>query len=481
MKILLTGATGYIGRRLLPILVQKGHHVFCVVRDRRRFDWEDFDDEFLSNVTVIEGDFSSKDNSSSLPKDIDGAYYLIHSLTQSSTNFEKLEQHTARNFSDYLKTTSCKHLVYLGGIANDEDLSKHLASRKSVENILRTSGIPTTVLRAAIIIGSGSASFEIIRDLVEKLPIMIAPKWLNSKCQPIGIKNVIGYLEGILLKPVAYGEVYDIGGPDILTYKQMLHQYSEVRNLRRWIITVPVLTPKLSSLWLYFVTSTAYNLARNLVDSMKNDVIVQNTGINEVVPIKPTSYKQALRNAFSKINQKNVVSSWKDAVTHYALDQHFLDYIEVPEYGCFHDIQTIEFEGDDQRVLDNIWQIGGDRGWYFGNFLWKVRGFLDQVVGGVGLRRGRRDRYDLKAGDSLDFWRVLCSDKKKKQLLLYAEMKLPGEAWLEFKVRDRDTKHILIQKATFRPLGLLGRLYWYLVLPFHFLIFPKMAKNIIRY
>lgn len=481
MKILLTGTTGYIGRRLLPILVQESHHVICAVRDRRRFDWDDFDDNFLSHVTVVEADFSKEESLQELPTDIDSAYYLIHSLTQSSKDFHQLEEDTARNFAEYLRKTTCKHLIYLGGIANDTDLSKHLASRKSVEDILRLAGAPTTVLRAAIIIGSGSASFEIIRDLVEKLPVMVAPKWLNSKCQPIGIRNVIDYLVGVLMNEKSFDQVYDIGGPDILTYKQMLYRYAQVRKLKRFILTIPVLTPKLSSLWLYFVTSTAYTLARNLVDSMKNDVVVRNKGIEKIVPLQLTSYTVALQNAFSKISQKNVVSSWKDAITHYALDQDFLDYIEVPQYGCFNDVQTIEFQGDDQRVLDNIWQIGGDRGWYFGNFLWKIRGFLDQLVGGVGLRRGRRDNYDLKPGDSLDFWRVLLSDKKKKKLLLYAEMKLPGEAWLEFRIKDQDSKHVLVQKATFRPLGIWGRLYWYLVLPFHFLIFPKMAKNIVKY
>ncbi|MEM9857407.1 MAG: SDR family oxidoreductase [Bacteroidota bacterium] len=481
MKILLTGSTGYIGRRLLPILVQEGHYVTCAVRDRRRFDWEDFDDHFLSHVEVVEADFSDADTLTVLPTDFDVAYYLIHSLTQSGGNFEETEQQTAQNFAHYLKETECQHLIYLGGIANDTNLSRHLSSRKSVEALLKSSGVPTTVLRAAIIIGSGSASFEIIRDLVEKLPIMVAPKWLSSQCQPIGIRNVIDYLSKLPLNQKSFDKTYDIGGPDVLTYRQMLYQYAEVRNLKRIIITVPVLTPKLSSLWLYFVTSTAYMLARNLVDSMRNDVVVEHKGIHEILPLTLSSYKEALKNAFSKINQKNVISSWKDSISNAGLDQNFLDYIEVPEYGCFHDIRQIKFERNEKEVLENVWQIGGVRGWYFGNFLWKIRGFLDQLVGGVGLRRGRRDAADLKAGDSLDFWRVLKADKEKKQLLLYAEMKLPGEAWLEFKLKQKADQKMLFQKATFRPLGLWGRLYWYLVLPFHFIIFPMMAKNIVRY
>lgn len=481
MRILLTGSTGYIGRRLLPILVQNSHHVICLVRDKRRFDWEDFDDEFLSHVEVLETDFSSLESLNNLPTNFDAAYYLIHSLTQSKTDFHDLEQQVASNFSEYLKKTSCKHLIYLGGIANDDNLSKHLRSRRSVEQSLKNSGVPTTVLRAAIIIGSGSASFEIIRDLIEKLPVMVAPKWLNSRCQPIGIRNVIDYLNGVLLKPESFDQIYDIGGPDVLSYKQMLYQFAEVRKLKRLIITIPILTPKLSSLWLYFVTSTAYTLARNLVESMKNDVVVKNRGIEKVVPLSLTTYQESLHKAFSKINQKNVVSSWKDAVSDDTLDHNFLDYIEIPQFGCFHDIQEIEFDENENKVLDNIWQIGGDRGWYFGNFLWKIRGFLDQIVGGVGLRRGRRDSADLKAGDSLDFWRVLKADKQRKQLLLYAEMKLPGEAWLEFRIKSKGQKNVLFQKATFRPLGVWGRLYWYLVLPFHFIIFPMMAKNIVKH
>ncbi|MEM7110145.1 MAG: DUF2867 domain-containing protein, partial [Bacteroidota bacterium] len=407
MKILLTGSTGYIGRRLLPVLVNNGHFVTCVVRDQRRFDWDDFDDQLLSHVQVIEADFSDEGTLSTLPKNFDVAYYLIHSLTQSGSKFEQAEQQTARNFATYLKGTTCQHLIYLGGIANDTNLSPHLSSRRSVEDVLKSSKVPTTVLRAAIIIGSGSASFEIIRDLVEKLPIMVAPKWLSSKCQPIGIRNVLDYLNGLPLKHTTYDQTYDIGGPDVLTYKQMLYQYAEVRHLKRIILTVPVLTPKLSSLWLYFVTSTAYKLARNLVDSMRNDVVVKHKGLQDILPLPLTSYKEALRNAFGKINQKNVISSWKDSISNASLDRNFLDYIEVPEYGCFHDIRQIEFQRNEEEVLDNVWHIGGARGWYFGNFLWKIRGFLDQLVGGVGLRRGRRDAANLKDGDSLDFWRVL--------------------------------------------------------------------------
>ena len=482
MNVLLTGSTGYIGRRLLPVLVNLGHDVICVVRDRRRFDYSDFDKDFLEHVTVLEADFCHENGLEHLPVEIDVAYYLIHSLTQSYGQFEQMERLAAGNFARYMAKTRCKQIIYLGGIANDDQLSKHLSSRKKVENELVQSNVPVTVLRAAIIIGSGSASFEIIRDLVEKLPIMVAPRWLKSRCQPIGIRNVIEYLVGVMHNELAYGKVFDLGGPDVLSYKEMLLRYAKVRRLGRLILTVPVLSPKLSSMWLYFVTSTAYTLARNLVDSMKNDVIVENKGIEKVVPIELLTFEESLRRAFSKISQKSVISSWKDAISHHTIDKNFLDYIEVPTFGCFHDLRKVAFERSTKEVFKNVWQIGGDRGWYYGNFLWKIRGLMDQVAGGVGLRRGRRDQFDLKAGDSLDFWRVLLADKKKMHLLLYAEMKLPGEAWLEFKIKDcPETGKILEQRATFRPLGLWGRLYWYLVAPFHTVIFPKMAKNIVKY
>ncbi|MTI38675.1 SDR family oxidoreductase [Fulvivirga lutimaris] len=481
MRILLTGSTGYIGRRLLPILVQEGHHVICLVRDQRRFDWDDFDAEFLSHVTVVEGDLSMPETLKDIKLEIDAVYYMVHSLSNSYSKFSDIEQVTAQSFADLIKDTSAKQIIYLSGISNDDELSEHLQSRKDVETVLKSSGVPVTVLRAAIIIGSGSASFEIIRDLVEKLPVMIAPKWLKSKCQPLAVRNVIEYLAAVLDNEKTFGKTFDIGGPDILTYKQMLLQYAKARKLKRFIISVPVLSPKLSSLWLYFVTSTSYTLGRNLVDSMKNDVVVKEGDINSIIPLKLYSYSKALEMAFSKISQKNVISSWKDAVVNDTIKKNFLDFIDVPNHGCFHDVRNVTFTRAIPEVRKNIWEIGGDRGWYFGNWMWKIRGFMDLMVGGVGLRRGRRSPSDLKAGDSLDFWRVLLADEKENRLLLYAEMKLPGEAWLEFKIKEQNGKQVLHQKATFRPLGLWGRLYWYLVLPFHFLIFPMMARNIIKY
>jgi len=479
MKILLTGSTGYIGRRLLPVLVEAGHHVVCLVRDQRRFDWDDFTAEFLKSVTVIEVDLNSDQLPQTVPSDIDAAYYLVHSMSSSNPDFSSMESESAQNFVQIVNATQAKQIIYLSGIVNDADLSDHLLSRKNVEDILAKANAPLTVLRAAIIIGSGSASFEIIRDLVEKLPLMIAPKWLKTRCQPIGIRNVIEYLHGILLRPEAFHEIFDIGGTEILTYKQMLYSFAKVRKLKRLIISAPVLTPKLSSLWLVFVTSTTFSLARSLVNSMKNEVICKDNRIQKIVPAKLLSYEEAVRLAFDKISQKSVISSWKDSISLGTLDKNFLNNVHVPEHAVFTDKRQIEFDRTREEVINDIWSIGGKRGWYFGNWMWRIRGLMDKMVGGVGLRRGRRSETDLKPGDALDFWRVLVADKENGRLLLFAEMKLPGEAWLEFKIKETTGKKMLYQTATFRPLGLWGRLYWYLVLPFHGLIFPGMARNIV--
>ncbi|MFM7858799.1 MAG: SDR family oxidoreductase [Flammeovirgaceae bacterium] len=479
MKILLTGSTGYIGRRLLPELVHAGHQVVCLVRDKRRFDWEDFDIGFLANVQVIEADLTGEFSVATLPS-CEVAFYLVHSMSTSHTDFSSNEARSANKFVELANHCGVQQIIYLSGIVNDKELSDHLQSRRNVERIFQQSKIPVTVLRAAIIIGSGSASFEIIRDLVEKLPVMVAPKWLKTKCQPIGIRNVIQYLQGVMLHTNTFNQTFDIGGTDVLTYKEMLLGYAKARGLKRWIITLPLLSPKLSSLWLLFVTSTTFSLARSLVNSMKNEVVCNDDRILSIVPLQRLSYQESLQLAFNKIQNNNVVSSWKDSISPFTIEKDFLDQIEVPQHGVFTDVRKVAFTRNKEEVINNIWQIGGDQGWYFGNFLWSLRGFLDTIVGGVGLRRGRRSATDLKAGDALDFWRVLIADKNNGRLLLLAEMKLPGEAWLEFKIKQYANHATLIQTATFRPLGLWGRLYWYSVLPFHGLIFPKMAKNIVE-
>jgi uncharacterized protein YbjT (DUF2867 family) len=471
MKILLTGATGYIAQRLLPVLLGNGNEVICCVRDKARFDKDKFRS---SSLSVLEIDFLKPETLSDIPADIDAAYYLIHSMSTAKGDFEKMEETSAINFKNYIQQTRARQVIYLSGIINEEKLSKHLTSRSNVEKILASGSYSLTTLRAGIIIGSGSASFEIIRDLVEKLPVMIAPRWLNTKSQPIAIRNVIEFLSGVLLNESTYNQSYDIGGPDIMTYKQMLLRFAKVRGLKRWIGIVPVMTPKLSSYWLYFITSTSYPLAQNLVDSMKVEVICRENNLKELLGIKPVSYEDAIREAFKKIELNQVPSSWKDALTSNTLNDGIARYAEVPVHGCFSDYRKIKIDNSD-RVLHKLWSIGGKNGWYYGDWLWGIRGFIDKLFGGVGLRRGRKNQNEISPGEALDFWRVLIADKNEKRLLLYAEMKLPGEAWLEFRI---DNNNVLHQTATFRPLGLWGRIYWYSVLPFHGFIFRGMIKNI---
>ena len=469
MKILLTGSNGYIGKRLLPVLIDMNYEIVCCVRDINRFHAPK---EIRDKVEIIELDLLKDETLKNIPKDIDGAFYLVHSMSESK-DYEKLEIKSAQNFCNTLNSTQVKHVVYLSGIINETNLSDHLSSRKNVEIELNKGHFNTTTLRAGIIIGSGSASFEIIRDLVEKLPLMITPIWLKTKCQPIGIYDVISFLSKTIFNNETYNKNYDIGGPDILSYKEMLLGFSRVRNLNRKIFIVPVMTPKLSSYWLYFVTSTSYKLAAALVDSMKIEVVCRDQKINKILGIVPLGYQENLKKAFSRINSNNIISSWKDAYSSSGIKINISKLVEVPSFGCFKDKRTKKFLNK-EKCIDKIWNIGGENGWYYGNWLWRIRGLMDKMSGGVGLRRGRTNINSLNAGDALDFWRVIFANKKNGHLLLFAEMKLPGEAWLEFKIENG----VLTQTATFRPLGVWGRFYWYLVLPFHGFIFKGMLKKI---
>jgi len=412
MKILLTGATGYIGKRLLPVLIEQGHEVICCVGDKNRFPTEGIYKH--PNVSLLEVDFLKdiQSSGSSIIKDTDSVYYLIHSMSSNVKDFGLLEEISANNFIKLIKQTSVKQIIYLDGITNEEKLSKHLSSRKRVEEILSASGIPLTSIKAGIIVGSGSASFEIIRDFVEKLPVM---------------------------------------------------------------------TPRLSSYWLYFVTSTSYMLAINLVNSMKVEVVAKDNELEKLLGIKPVSYKEAVQHAFLQIEQNNVVSSLKDFLVSSYVDNSLLEHINVPTNGCYFDKREKEIITNVEQVLNNLWSIGGERGWYYADWLWHIRGFLDKLVGGVGLRRGRTNTNEIHTGDTLDFWRVLAADKQNKRLLLYAEMKLPGEAWLEFKIAEKNGKNFLQQTAIFRPKGLLCRLYWFSILPFHYFMFEGMAENVAKH
>lgn len=472
-KILLTGATGYIGKRMINVITEQGYKVVCCSRDISRFSKPTGIDHDL--IEIIEVDFLEEETLKNIPKDISGAYYLMHSMSTSG-DYEESEKICAQNFVSAIEKTECEHIIYLSGLVNQKELSKHLNSRLNVEKILIESKIPATVLRAGIIIGSGSASFEIIRDLVEKLPIMITPKWLTTKCQPIGIANVLDFLIFTLFKKETYRKSFDIGCDDVLTYKEILLGFAKTRNLKRIIITLPVMTPKLSSYWLYFITSTTYSLASSLVGSMKIEVVCNKESLSEIrkiTGVQPFSYELSLQRTLAKIQANEIRSSWKDSFVSSRNDSSLKEFIEVPHFGCFKDVRSDKFD-DRERCLDRVFGLGGNNGWY-GQSLWKIRGYMDILVGGPGLRRGRTHPLKLHEGDALDFWRVLYANREEGKLILIAEMKLPGEAWLMFKLY----KGKLWQKAVFRPKGLWGRLYWYSVLPFHGLIFKGMLRRLV--
>lgn len=474
MKILLTGANGYIGTRLLPRLLEAGHEVYALVRSRSRIE---IPQAFQNQLHILEADLLSPSSLTKIPKEIDAAYYLVHSMSY-SPKFSEMEIACAKNFADYLETTQAKQIIYLGGLANEEPLSRHLASRKKVGEILQKGKVPVTVLMAGIIIGSGSASFEIIRDLVEKLPIMIAPKWLNHLTQPIAVRDVLTYLTLVLGNPTCFHQSFEIGGPDVMSYKELLLKLAKIRGLRRKIFTVPVLTPRLSSYWLFFVTSTNFSLARFLVESLMNHAVCKEQRIQKLFPRKLLTYEEAVQLAFARIEADWVPSSWKDTLSGSPLNPDLSLYVQVPRFGILRDQRVLSFSGPVEEVQKRIWSLGGDNGWFALNWAWKCRGFIDQLVGGIGLRRGRTHPTRLKTGDALDFWRVLLADETNRRLLLYAEMKLPGEAWLEFEIVSHATGGELRQTASFRPNGLLGRVYWYILYPFHALIFHRLAKHL---
>ncbi len=473
MKILLTGANGYIGTRLLPRLVEDGHEVYALVRSRSRIEIS------TSQIHVIEADLLNPSSLLKIPFDIDAAYYLVHSMSY-SPKFSELEAASAKNFAERLENTQAKQIIYLGGLSNEAQLSRHLNSRKRVGEILQEGKVPVTILMAGIIIGSGSASFEIIRDLVEKLPVMVAPKWLKQLTQPIAVRDVLTYLTLVLGNPACFRESFEIGGPDVMSYKDLLLNFAKMRGLRRKIFTVPFLTPRLSSYWLYFVTSTSYSLAHFLVESLINNAVCKENRIQKLFPIKLLTYQEALQLAFSRIEEDWVPSSWKDTLSGSSLNPDLSIYVQVPKFGILSDKRTIPFSSPVEEVQKRIWALGGDRGWPAMNWAWKFRGFVDKLVGGIGLRRGRTHPTRLKVGDALDFWRVLLADEKNHRLLLYAEMKLPGEAWLEFEIIPEGKGGTLKQTASFRPNGLWGRFYWYSLYPIHALIFNELAKRLAK-
>lgn len=472
-KVLITGANGFVGKRLILYLLNNGHQIYalCRIKGAKIFA----DDR--PNLHYIWGDLRNPETIKGVPKDIEAAYYLVHSMSEVVGNLVDAEIEVVEQFLRGVKNTQIKQIIYLGGIINDENrLSPHLKSRLLVEKALKQSGIPYTVLRASIIIGAGSASFEIIRDLCEKLPIMIAPKWVNSLCQPIAIGDVLFYLSSVLLNQKCLNKTFDIGGKEVFSFKELLLRYAKFRNLKRWIINVPVLTPRLSSYWLVFITSVRYSLCSYLVESMKTSSVVQLNEIQKSIPHHCLTYTEALESTFQNISQNEVISSWMDSWEILGNDPNIENYVAVPEEGCLKDERRVLIKDSKAAAIERIWRIGGSTGYYALNWAWHLRGLFDQMIGGVGLNRGRRHPFEIQAGDSIDFWRVILADKDNGHLILYAGMKVPGEAWLQFKIEQKNHESFLVQTATFRPKGLLGRLYWYALVPFHFCIFQKMAR-----
>ena len=478
-KLLITGASGYVGGRLIQELLLKGFSIRIMVRDIRKVSSQ----PWFSQVEVAQASAEDPTDLDLALKGIDTAFYLIHSIN-TGTNFDETETRIAKNFADAAERQKVSQIIYLGGIANDKNISKHLKSRAQTGTALASTSVPVMEIRAGIIIGSGSASFEMLRHLTHRLPIMTTPKWVLNRTQPIAIRDVLWYLvqAGSLAQPVS--GVFDIGGPEVLTYEEMMQTFARISGLRkRWIVKIPVLTPALSSLWIGLVTPVPTSIAKPLVNSLISEVVADpDHSIDAIIP-KPAQglipLATAIELALSKISANDVATRWSDANTPtapWAKAQSDPSWSGEKNYV---DQRIVMTEVPADRVWTAIEKIGGDQGWYGAGYLWYLRGLLDRMLGGVGLRRGRRDPVHLRIGDSLDFWRVeeLIPGKK---LRLYAEMILPGKAWLQFELFEENGKTKVLQEASFSPRGLGGQLYWLVVSPFHSLIFPTMIRNIVK-
>ena len=474
--VLVTGASGYIGGRLVSELLAEGYRVRCLVRSPDKLA----DAVWRDEVELIRGDVEAD-----LTEAFDGvdvAYYLVHAIGASS-DWEARERQQATNFRDAAAAAGAGRLIYLGGLGDDDgDLSSHLTSRHEVGAILRSGPVPVTELRAAVIIGSGSASFEMLRYLVEVLPAMVTPRWVRTRCQPIAVRDVLRYLVQVLAEPRTAGRVIGIGGPEVLTYEEMMRIYAEEARLRRrLVVRVPVLSPRLSSLWVGLVTPLPLSLARPLVDSLVNEVIVREPAAVDLMPGPLLTYREAVRLALGRIASGRVTTSWAGAELggRGPADPMPTD----PDWSggtVLADRRTATVDAPAPAVYRTITAVGGRQGWYSSEWLWSIRGLADKVAGGPGMRRGRRDPRDLRVGDAVDFWRV--EELVPDQLVrLRAEMRLPGAAWLEWRLEPQgDERCVVHQTARFHPRGLWGRAYWLGVAPFHRFVFPALLAGIER-
>ena len=473
--ILVTGATGYIGGRLVPRLLEAGYLVRVLSRDASRLK----DRPWLAHVEVKEGDVL---NSEGLKKTMEGvstAYYLIHSMMDTS-DFHERDLRAAQNFGQAAKVAGVNRIIYLGGLGDpDSALSQHLNSRKQTGDVLRQSGIPITEFQAAIIVGSGSVSFEMVRYLTARLPVMICPKWVYTRVQPIGIRNVLEYLIAALETPESSDTIIEIGASDVLTYGEMMLDYAKVRGLRRYLIPVPVLTPRLSSHWVHWMTPIPVQIARPLIDGLQNEVIVRNVLATKIFPkIQPLDYQTSVKLALDRLEASQIESSWSDALVSSQGDQPKVELKNTE--GMIIERRILLSDVKQDAFFEAFTSLGGERGWPYMNWIWRLRGLLDRLIGGVGFRRGRRNPTNLRTGDALDFWRVEAVEAPKL-LRIKAEMKLPGHAWLQFEVEPvTNYGSLFIQTAYFAPKGLMGFLYWYILYPVHSQVFSGMIKAIAR-
>jgi len=469
--ILLTGATGYVGGRLLSRLQQQQIRVRCLTRRP-----EALRDRVAATTEVVQGDVFDADSLAAAFEGVDTAYYFVHSMGD-NRDFESQDRIAAENFAKAATQAGVRRLVYLGGLGNpDEKLSKHLRSRQETGDILRAHHSQVIEFRASIVIGSGSLSFEMIRALSERLPIMICPRWVQVKAQPIAIEDLLAYLLATLDLPSAGSQVFEIGGPDQVSYGEIMREYARQRGLTRWMIPVPLLTPYLSSLWLGLVTPLYARIGRKLVESLRNPTLVSNNLAETVFAIRPRTVRQAIERALVNEDQEFAETRWSDALSAAGQTRSW----GGDRYGSrLVDSRTITVAVSPEQAFAPIRRIGGQTGWYYGNWLWSLRGFLDLLIGGVGVRRGRRDPENLHVGEPLDFWRVEIFEPPFR-LRLKAEMKLPGRAWLEFEVTPCEQGSKIRQTAIFDPIGLAGLLYWYGIYPLHQFVFAGMLRNLAR-